>query len=152
MGGSYNTRFSNGLIMNGKLYYELPLDNSGGGGGYICRDLRTGEELWYRNFGSAIQSTLFGTFMSAIVPSFGYYYRYDDGNQHGVLSDGVLFTSNFAMSIDPSTGEFTSMNWTNVPSGGTYVGPKGEIYRLVIDSGNKMMSQWNSSRMLVNSE
>ena len=152
MGGSYNTRFSNGLIMNGKLYYELPLDNSGGGGGYICRDLRKGEELWYRNFGSAIQSTLFGTFMSAIVPSFGYYYRYDDGNQHGVLSDGVLFTSNFAMSIDPSTGEFTSMNWTNVPSGGTYVGPKGEIYRLVIDSGNKMMSQWNSSRMLVNSE
>jgi hypothetical protein len=152
MGGSYNTRFANALIMNGKLYYELPLGNSGGGGGYICRDLRTGEELCSRNFGYGMVSSPFGTRMAAIVPSFGYYYRYDDGNQHGVLPDGVLFTSNFARSIDPSTGEFTAMNWTNVPSGADYVGPKGEIYRLVLDSQNKLISQWNSSKMVVNAE
>ncbi len=151
MGGSYNTRFANALIMNGKLYYELPLGNSGGGGGYICRDLRTGEELWYRNFGTdLIYSPFWGWIMAPIVPRFGYLYRYDDGNQHGVLPDGVLFTNNFARSIDASTGEFTSMNWTNVPSGAEYVGPKGEIYRLQLNSQNKWMAQWNSSKMLVN--
>ncbi len=40
MGGSYNVRYSNALIMNGKLYYELPFGNSGSGGGYVCNDLR----------------------------------------------------------------------------------------------------------------
>ena len=56
------------------------------------------------------------------------------------------------MSIDPSTGEFTNMNWTSVPSGAEYVGAKGEIHRLVVDSQNKRMAQWNSSKMLINTE
>ena len=153
MGGSYNTRFANALIMHGRLYYELPLGNSGGGGGYICVDLRTGEEIWYRDFGTILSYNPFWGWMETpIVPQFGYLYRYDDGNQHGVLPDGALFTSNFAMSIDPSTGEFTNMNWTNVPSGAAYVGPKGEILRLQLNSQNKWMAQWNSSKMLVNYE
>jgi outer membrane protein assembly factor BamB len=153
MGGSYNTRFSNALIMYGRLYYELPLGNSGGGGGYICVDLRTGEEIWYRNFGYTERTIPgYGTFRSAIVPSFGYLYRYDDGNQHGVLPDGLLFTNNFAQAIDPSTGDFVDMNWTNIPSGAAYVGPKGEILRLQLNSQNKWMAEWNSSKMNVNYE
>jgi len=153
MGGSYNVRFGNPLVMYGRLYYELPLGNSGGGGGYLCVDLRTGEEIWYRNFGFT-ETTIpgYGTFRRNIVPQFGYLYRYDDGNQHGVLPDGLLFTSNFGLAIDPSTGEVTNMNWTNVPSGTEYVGPKGEILRIQLNSANKWLAQWDSSKMLVNYE
>jgi len=153
MGGSYNTRFSNALIINGKLYYEESLGNSGSGGDYICRDLRTGELLWRKDFGSTLTySPYWGWREVKTIPRFGYLYRYDDGNQHGVLPDAVLWTStNFERSIDASTGEFTPMNWTNVPSGADYVGPKGEIYRLVVDWQNKRLIQWNSSKMVVNS-
>ena len=48
-GSSYNTRFSNALIMYGKLYYQEPYGNSGSGGDYVAVDLRTGQEQWRTN-------------------------------------------------------------------------------------------------------
>jgi hypothetical protein len=48
-GLTYNPRFLNPLIMGGRLFFELPYDNAGSGGGYIAVDLRTGEELWRFN-------------------------------------------------------------------------------------------------------
>ena len=49
MGGSYNVRFSNPLIMYGTLYYQEPYGNSGSGGAYVAVDLRTGAEQWRIN-------------------------------------------------------------------------------------------------------
>lgn len=116
-GGSYNTRFSNALIMNGRLYYDEPWGNSGSGGDYVCVDLRTGQEIW------RINTTGIG------VPSFGYLYALDSPNQHGILPNGLLFTNNFARAYDPRTGIVTTMNVTNVPSTNTalaqIVGPRG---------------------------
>jgi outer membrane protein assembly factor BamB len=146
MGGSYNTRFSNALVMYGRLYYELPYGNSGGGGGWICVDLRTGEEIWYNaDIGAS------GTGLSD--PSFGYYYCYDDGNQHGVLPNGLLFTSNFAGAYDPATGLPTTTNITGVPSGVSVAGPKGEIITYVLSNVGTYSApeyrllEWNSSRI-----
>ena len=146
MGGSYNVRFGNPLVMYGRLYYELPYGNSGSGGGWICVDLRTGEEIWYNpDIGAS------GTGLPNI--SFGYYYCYDDGNQHGVLPQGLLFSSNFARAYDPATGKPTATNITGVPSGIAVVGPKGEIIRYVFSNvGNASkpvyrLLQWNSSRI-----
>ena len=50
-GGSYEGRFQNALIINGRLYYKAPLSDqvsttATGGGAYTCRDLRTGEIIW----------------------------------------------------------------------------------------------------------
>ena len=50
-GGSYEGRFQNALIINGRLYYKAPLSDqvsvaATGAGDYVCRDLRTGEILW----------------------------------------------------------------------------------------------------------
>jgi outer membrane protein assembly factor BamB len=141
MGGSYNVRWSNPLVMNGKLYYELPYGNSGGGGGWVCVDIRTGEQLWYTN------TTGIGS------PSFGYLYALDTPNQHGVLPNGLLFTSNFARSYDPETGIVTTMNITNTPSGTSVLGPKGEILRYTISNAgnatypNWRLTQWNSSKV-----
>ena len=134
MGGSYNVRFSNAMVMYGRLYYQEPEGNSGGGGDFVCVDLRTGEELWRNQ-------------ADAGVPSFGYTYGFDDGNQHGVLPEGLLFTNNFARAYDPSTGAVVNMNITNVPSGTAVLGPKGEVLRYVFNSNAKTLLQWNSSRI-----
>lgn len=139
MGGSYNVRWSNPLVMNGKLYYELPYGNSGSGGGWVAVDVRTGEQYWYTN------TTGIGS------PSFGYLYALDTPNQHGVLPNGLLFTSNFARSYDPDTGIATTMNVTNAPSGTSVLGPKGEILRYAVSNAgnasnpNWRLTQWNSS-------
>ena len=135
-GLTYNSRFLNPLIMGGRLFFEMPYDNAGTGGGYVAVDLRTGEELWTLN------TTGVG------VPSFGYYYALDYENQHGVMPDGQLFTSNFAKEIDPRTGTVATLNITNVPSGFSAIGKKGEILRYQIDLTRRWLAQWNSSKLL----
>jgi hypothetical protein len=134
-GMAYNARFASPIIMNGRLFYELPYGNSAGGGGYQALDLQTGEELWWTN------TTGIG------VPSFGYYLAYHDPNQHGVIPDGWLFTNNFARAYNPPTGLVSSLNITGVPSGTAVVGPSGEILRLQLNSANKWVAQWNSSKV-----
>jgi hypothetical protein len=144
MGGSYNVRFSNPLVMYGTLFYQEPYGNSGSGGEYVAVDLRTGEEQWRINASASGAS---------LVPSFGYTYGFDDGNQHGVLPNGALFTNNFARAYDPRTGVLTTWNITSVPSGTSVLGPKGEILRYAISNKgttanpNWYLSQWNSTKL-----
>jgi outer membrane protein assembly factor BamB len=131
-GMSYNGRFQNPIIMNGRLYYQEPILNTGIGGYEKCLDLRTGEELWSR----------------ADVPSlaFGEYIDFNTGNQHGVIGSGVLYTTNFARAFDPTTG-INVYNVTNVPSGLAALGSIGETLRYQLGSTNKWIAQWNSSKL-----
>lgn len=148
MGGSYNVRFSNALIMNGKLYYELPYGNSGSGGGYVCDDLRTGEELWRIDNTSATGVNL--------VPSFGWIESFDDGNQHGALPNGALVASSGTSwrVYDPDTGRLTDMNITGIPSGTSVQGPKGSILRLcLVNYGTTAnpkwyLQEWNTTKLI----
>jgi hypothetical protein len=135
MGQSYNARFSAPIIMYGRLFYAIPYGNSGTGGGYQAVDLRTGETLWWTNTTS--------------VPSFGYYYSYDMYNQHGVIPEGWLFTSNFGTAIYPRTGVVSTLNITSVPSGTAVIGPSGEHLRYQWDLTNGWLAQWNSSKVFV---
>ena len=142
MGGSYNIRFQNPLVMYGRLYYELPLGNSGGGGGWICVDLRTGEEIWYNDKAGVSGSGL-------PDPNFGYLYDYDHYNQHGIIPQGWLFSSNWATVYDPATGKNVSLSLSRVPSGTEVIGPHGEILRYVWSSSSRLLAQWNSSKVFV---
>ncbi len=152
-GGSYNTRFSNAIIMNGRLYYDEPYGNSGSGGDYIAVDLRTGAEIWRKN------TTGIG------VPAFGYLYAFESPNQHGILPNGLLITQASASGqgtvwrgYDPRTGVLTTMNVTNVPSTNTPLaavpGPNGEMLRYTLTNigttanPNWRLMQWNSSRVI----
>jgi outer membrane protein assembly factor BamB len=158
-GHQYQTRFTNQIIMMGRLYYEVPNGFSGGGGGWMCVDLKTGEDLWDgpRDFGTALQTISFGsmtfTIESPISPSFGYYYDWDNMNQHGIVNPSWMFTSNFGMSIQPRYGTVGALNLTNVPSGTEVIGPQGEVIRYCIqNAGNNSnpsyrLLQWNSSRV-----
>ncbi len=149
-GGSYNSRYSNGLIMQGTLFYQEPWGNAGTGGDYIAVDLRTGAELWRIN--PAATGTM-------LAPSFGYIYSYEDPNQHGALPNGLLIAPYRVGAItcwaayEPSTGKLTTMNITNIPSGVAAKGPSGEylIYTLTnygnAANPNYYLAQWNSSRV-----
>lgn len=156
MGGSYNVRFSNGLIMNGKLYYQLPFGNSGSGGPYVCQDLRTGKELWRINL----------TETGTSAPSFGWLESFDDGNQHGALPNGALIATSGGggfgggssaqtwRAYDPDTGVLVPMTISNVPSGTSVQGPKGSILRYcLVNKGTTAspswyLQQWNTTKLI----
>ncbi len=165
MGGSYQVRFSNAIVMQGTLFYQEPYGNSGAGGDIVAVDLTTGNELW------RVNSTATGT---SIVPSLGYLYSFETGNQHGVLPNGLLIApvtvtgqGTVWRAYDPRTGVLTSMNITNVPSGSaagnlspssgstaSIGGPSGEylIYSLTnlgtTTNIKYYLSQWNSSNVI----
>jgi hypothetical protein len=137
-GSAYQPRFYNPIIMNGLIFYAVPNQNSMSGGGYMCVDLHTGEEIWFNE--------KIGVDSAWPVPSFGYLYTAHTENQHGAIPNGILFSSNFAVAYEPWTGQ-RLFNVTNVPSGTAEVGPQGEILRYQINIANRWLAQWNSSRL-----
>ncbi len=141
-GLTYETKFNTPIIMNGKLYYELPKSNSGTGGGYLCLDLQTGEEIYYQN---------------SSRPSFGQLLAYDSPNQHGVIPNGYLWSSDAnpyaAMmglpvlpttwsAYDPANGQWL-FNLTGVPSGTNYYTKNGEIVTYVLNYTQRSLALWN---------
>ena len=137
-GSAYNQRFSNPIIIHGRLYYRTPLSFTGSNSGpTYCVDLRTGEVIWSRTD----------------LPSlnFGYIYDVEDPQQHGVYP-AILCTSNFGQCFDAETGE-PLFNTTGVPSGSSVLGPLGEHLRYVMQNAgtsgnpNYRLLQWNSSKL-----
>jgi hypothetical protein len=147
-GTAYLNRYTNPIIMDGKLFYTEPLGYSQTTGGPTkCVDLRTGEEIW--------SST------SVPSPSFGYIYSYQDMNYHGVWPPiliasgggyGSSLPSGMWLGYDADTGRWL-FNATNVPSGTKAMGPQGEYLQYVIaNAGNTTnpdyrLCQWNSSKL-----
>jgi outer membrane protein assembly factor BamB len=155
-GTAYLQRFTNPIIMAGKLYYTEPL-NYGGVGGFsgsasgptVCVDLRTGELIWSRT--------------DVPSPSFGYIYSYQDMNYHGVQQPTLIATSGgwswfgpptplVWQGYDADTGTWL-FNATDVPSGTKAMGPQGEYLQYVMaNAGNDTnpdyrLLQWNSSKL-----
>ena len=130
-GTAYEGKFGNPIIMNGRLYYDIPLSGSRSGGGYVCVDLLTGEELWWKN---------------TTAPSFAQLYDYESPNQHGVIPNGYLWST---VGSDWYAYDGLTGNWlftlTNVPSGTQVYGPNGEILRYVLDSESKCLALWNNT-------
>ncbi|MCW4016751.1 MAG: PQQ-like beta-propeller repeat protein [Candidatus Bathyarchaeota archaeon] len=143
-GLTYETKFNTPLIMNGRLYYELPQSNTGTGGGYVCVDLRTGEEIYYQ---------------TESRPSFGQLYNFESMNQHGTIPNGYLWKSDenpwAAYSGLPSGSTTWSaydtlngqwlFNLTNVPSGTDFYGSSGELQRYVLNYTGRWLALWDYS-------
>ncbi|MCW3998649.1 MAG: PQQ-binding-like beta-propeller repeat protein [Candidatus Bathyarchaeota archaeon] len=159
-GSQYQPRFTNPIIMYGRLYYSPNVLSSGASSFYDCIDLKTGELLWETNTGGTDVQGLLGVATTANTPQFGYYYSQDDGNEHGIQNPGWLFSSNFQIGYQPERG-IQWLNITNVPRSGTggtpgvsstfdLSAPNGEILRYVIGSsaGTYYLGQWNSSKVI----
>ena len=141
-GASYEPKFQNPLIINGRLFYNLPLSDAGTGGGYVCVDLLNGQEIWY--------SDKIGVSGSA-APGFGQLFNYESMNQHGVIPNGYLWqeTGTTWSAYDSLTSKWL-FNLTDVPSGGTgggnIYGPKGEITRYILNYPGRWLALWNNTR------
>ena len=131
-GTAYEGVFGSPIIIQGKLYYPLPLSDASKGAGYNCVDLTTGETLWWQNY--------------TVNPSFAQLYDYESINQHGVIRNGYLWASSGTTLIayDPLTGNWL-FNETNVPTGTASYGPNGEILRYVLGSNGKWLALWNNT-------
>jgi hypothetical protein len=140
-GGSYEGRFASAISMWGYVFYPEPLGHSGTGGGYTCRDMRTGEIIWHRDDINVIGATL-------PTPTFGQLFDYESPNQHGVVG-GLLWTGNLAYAYDAFTGKLV-LNLTGVPSGTEVYTNKGEIVRYVLNynttSKTGSLALWNNTQ------
>ena len=146
-GTAYRVRFSNPIIMAGKLFYKEPLNYAGSASGpTVCIDLRTGEELWSRT--------------DVHTPTFGYIYAFHSPDFHGVMEPVLVATGGRRSPVpggmwigyDGDTGEWL-FNVTNVPSGAKAMGPQGEYLQYIIQNAGTSadpdyrLLQWNSSKL-----
>ncbi len=116
-GLSYEAKFNTPIIISGRIYYGLPHSNGGSGGGFICVDLRTGNEIWRQDY--------------TVNPSFAAIVNFDSPNQHGAISYLISRSGSTWIMYDPWDGSWV-FNITDVPSGTMSYGPSGEpiIYQL----------------------
>ncbi len=164
-GGAYEGRFTNAMIMSGRLYYAEPLGHSLTGGGYTCVDLRTGEVLWHRDdIAYTSGATAGGAPNTILVPAMGQLFNYESQNQHGVVG-GILWALSTEAGVriwvgyDAFTGKWL-FNETNIPvytgAIGTveqsvlYYTEKGEYVRYVLNynrtSLKGSLALWNNTR------
>lgn len=138
-GLSYETKFNNPIIISGRIYYGLPHSNNGAGGGYVCLDVRTGQQIWFQNY--------------TVNPSFGAIVNFDSPNQHGsiaylIATQTVAGSLNWMM-FDPVDGQWV-FNITNVPSGTMSYGPSGEPIIYQINLAAKWLALWNFTQVVSN--
>jgi hypothetical protein len=142
-GSAYQQRYTNPIIVNGKLYFTEPIQfHSPNGGETKCVDLRTGNLVWSRQDVPAL--------------SFAYIYDVQTPNQHGVWP-AILCTTNFARCFDAETGA-PIFNVTGVPSVSYQAlkasGPGGEQLRYYFgnignsSAPNWTLAEWNSTKLI----
>ncbi len=159
-GGSYEGRFSNAMILGGRLYYAETLGHSNTGGGYTCVDLKTGELLWHSDATNVYYPTAMNTSISnssaapsLAAPSFGQIYEYESPNQHGGVG-GILWQSSSAggvttwQAFDAYTGKW-AFNETGIVSGSQVYTNKGEIVNYVLSYSTSTkkgtLALWNNT-------
>ncbi|PVX27346.1 MAG: hypothetical protein CW716_02760 [Candidatus Bathyarchaeum sp.] len=148
MGDAYELKFMGSVIMSGVLYYNRYEDQGSDpelDQDVVAVDLKTGEELWVKNWNNERLA-------------FGQTFYWDSYNYHGVF--GYLWTDSGASGFgtagtgtwkayDPLSGRW-EYTMENVPGGYNLYGPKGEIYRYIVDTNQGTVSLWNSSRVVSN--
>ncbi|MBA7484317.1 hypothetical protein ES707_19842 [subsurface metagenome] len=155
-GDAYEGKYAGSVVINGILVYNRYSMGFGGGmpqQGMVAVDLRTGEELWFKN-----NTRL----------SFGQVFYWDSYNMHSVFAylwaiESIFDVAAFSsvdnwVAYDPFTGEWVC-TLNDMPAGGvmfgasyTLRGPKGEILIYETDLANGWMALWNSSRVVTGPE
>ena len=143
-GGAYEGRMVNAMIISGNLYMQLPLNHADGqrssGAGYICIDLRTGEQKW---LSEAIGVPYIGVFDGNARPTIkGQLFDYESLNQHGVVGGTIWEVRGTTwIAYDAFTGKWI-FNETDVPNGFEVYTKAGEIVRYVLNYNSVSRSGW----------
>ncbi|MFB3888270.1 MAG: PQQ-binding-like beta-propeller repeat protein [Candidatus Bathyarchaeia archaeon] len=137
-GHSYEPKLVPPIIMNGRLYYKIyPSGTSGGPGsigtGFVCVDVRTGEELW-RNTQSVV--------------THGQVFNYMSGNQMG----GIAYLWNVAapayQMFDAFTGDLL-VTFANATAGDVVYGSDGTMFVYILNPQKGWVAMWNSTKACV---
>jgi len=134
-GADYFT--SSSIIVAGKLYYQHAGSNWPVPRLYHCVDLRTGEELWAKTFGSN-QSISFGQLL-----------YFQSFNYQGTFAYLWVVSGSTWTAFDALTGDWM-YTMTGVPSGTRLYGPSGEICIYSVNTGAKTVTLWNSTWVVMN--
>jgi len=130
-GDAYEGKWSGNTIINGMLFYNRFTSRGGPlSQGVVALDLRTGEELWFRN-NTAI--------------SFGQLLYWSSFNYHGTFAYLWEVIGTKWNAYEAFTGEW-AYSMTNVPSGTNVYDKNGNILRYLVDLNNGWMAMWNSTR------
>jgi hypothetical protein len=138
-GDAYEGLFTPPVIMSGVIYYNRFKADGGANveQDVVAVDLRTGEELWVRDWGGKRLA-------------FGQNFFFTGFNYHAVFQYLIATQGSTWYFYEPTTGRLV-MTYENVPSGGNserFYGPNGEIVILTIDLQHGWMTKWNSAWVL----
>jgi outer membrane protein assembly factor BamB len=132
-GDAYQGKWTSRFIIGGVLIYchhtsVRPLE-------YTAVNLRTGEELWKTVFLNNLTISMCQTF---------YWQSY---NYMGTYSYIWVTSGSDWYAFDPFDAKLR-LTITNIPSGTTIVGSRGEIYRYSISTTTGRMTLWNMSALI----
>ena len=139
-GDSEITRFDDGtayeskwhaVIVGGILLYDAPWPTLSHYQGVTAVDLRTGEELWFKE---------------GIRVAFGQLMCWDTQDMHAVFGYFWEVQGSTWKAYDVYSGEWW-FTMTNVPSGSRMVGPAGEILVYTVNQAKGWMTLWNSTNV-----
>ncbi len=130
IGDAYEGKYSNRIIMAGRLYYT-----EGGSRGLdkvetICVDLHTGEELWRK------------IFLDNRSISFGQLFLWDSFNMHGVFNYLYVTIGTTYYAFDGYSGDWR-FTVENVPRGTRIFDENGGIQILTVNTGQGEMALWS---------
>ncbi len=164
-GSSYQPRFSNPIIIDGYLFYTMPVAFTGpSSGATTCVSLFDGKTLWTN---------------AAMPPiSFGYVYNLWDPDQHGTMPPDLIcaigggltglpsmwevfdaytgvamFNVSYVPGFAPQTGQLINGQPALALTYGQTIGPSGEVLRDVLmncgTSANPQwyLAEWNMSKL-----
>ena len=133
----YEDKFAPPIVISGRVYYNMFVSqNSYVLPGFVCIDLRTGQELWRQNNTQVTCGQLFDL---------------ESGTQAGVVGPYLWSTTSSTYNLyDADTGNLILGFANAVPSGpGTpnpiVFGSDGTMYIYMLDIASGQLSMWNST-------
>jgi len=145
-GDAYEGKWVNPVVINGILYYNLyPSQDTTTAmridpnykvieQKVVAVDIHTGQELWCKTLGNNERL------------SFGQIMYWESQNMIGAFAYLVTVVGTTWNFYDPLTGRW-EFAINNVPSGLTFIGPKGEIMIYVVSPTAGWMALWNSTKV-----
>jgi len=141
LGAAYEGKWSPPVIIAGTVYYNKYPDDIKNAGEYraegpkpgvVAKDLRTGEQIWYKPDMPRI--------------SFGQIYYYGSPDQNGAFAYLWSINGSTWTSYEAFTGDKVC-TIKNVPSGTQVYGPNGEILIYQLNTAGKWLALWNNTAM-----
>jgi len=155
----YEDPWSGPIIMNGKIHYNSPnIGMESGAYGYYCRDMYTGELIWYKNgtdnglnnpytISTSLGSrTAYGT-QQYLGLTQGQLYHYNGVNGQGILAYLWIVSGTTWYMMDAYTGNFI-LKLINVPGGTAVTDQDGSLLRYSYNAATGNLLCWNVSQAI----